>query len=922
MDSDENLNQYTEFLSLPSEFSNKSNEEILTYLRELQQSKQQQQQTTEMYRMKIMFVGPGEAGKSTLVHKLLTGEFKFGEFSMTDGVSMRSWEASEIISNQNPGNNSENINNNSKIMLSLWDFGGQEVYMNTHPMLFSTKTIYLLVWNPRVKTTIGMLEEYLLNIQSKSSSSPIMLVTTHSSEVNSNSNSIISTLSDLKKYKYVRHVAVDSSTGEGVEELKRSIVELVVSEEYCGRFSRCLIPEWYLRLENELKSFPQERFSITREEFESLCLSLWNSSSSTSSSLLSETNLNINTEMKERIELVLSLFDDWGIIFILPSSKNKNNKNKNDKFEGNFETKENNEDKVKNKVKDCVGDIVLDPQRLADVFKCVISCHKNTTEGKQLFEDGILVHNQVGYLWTEYEPRLHVQFLDLLHDCELAIEIFDEEGNSTRRSLIPSILPEFNLNTLNHDNNDNNGNNIEKTIRDKYLSKFNSMSSSSPRRISNMIKTGFVRITFDCLLSNFFPMLMVRLRYLSCDCFRRGFVVKLSESSSSTSRRTSRSVVYVMEERESNSIVLYPGGSSFDATAVCNEAIRSLLDERFPGMKIIDVMFSAEDETFRKNKLIGKLKKDINSKVIIDISNDKDDEDNDEDEDEDGSEDEENGSKIEINLRFLCVLLMGLDEKIKSQLHSKENELDSFLSSSSCRVSEKDKRVVLDLKDRMIQFKRTGDISDKVCLSRYMMKSIPIFLEHGLNVRSYGGVVVGKVLWVIVRIEINLYLIAVSPSMIANLPWELVFESKLSISCSLITNTNSTSNLNSNLNLGEDGIENNPLSKLLVKSLKCLLNFSSNHVENSFEIIGLLSQSEFQLNSNSNEGIVIEKMKEKEDELFVVDRDIFGENVYVSERMLQQQRKQDPNVGVTIEDIQGMLEDSTMIITKTIENNK
>jgi hypothetical protein len=68
------------------------------------------------------------------------------------------------------------------------------------------------------------------------------------------------------------------------------------------------------------------------------------------------------------------------------------------------------------------GDIVLDPQDLADVFKSVITCRPTTTRAvgnRSLFEAGILSHNQLGLIWPQYEAHLHPQFLALLHDSEL-----------------------------------------------------------------------------------------------------------------------------------------------------------------------------------------------------------------------------------------------------------------------------------------------------------------------------------------------------------------------------------------------------------------------------------------------------------------------------------------------------------------------
>jgi GTPase SAR1 family protein len=64
-----------------------------------------------------MVVGLGDAGKTTLVHQLLTDKFSPNQFLMTDGVSMKEWKPTPQMN------------------FSLWDFGGQQMYLNTHAML-------------------------------------------------------------------------------------------------------------------------------------------------------------------------------------------------------------------------------------------------------------------------------------------------------------------------------------------------------------------------------------------------------------------------------------------------------------------------------------------------------------------------------------------------------------------------------------------------------------------------------------------------------------------------------------------------------------------------------------------------------------------------------------------------------------------
>ena len=85
------LNSLTKELGIPVEFKEKDNKEILTYMRQ-----QLQDGSVEVSRVKVMLVGPGEVGKTTLAHKLLTDQFSAGQFSMTDGVAMHDWQYGSV----------------------------------------------------------------------------------------------------------------------------------------------------------------------------------------------------------------------------------------------------------------------------------------------------------------------------------------------------------------------------------------------------------------------------------------------------------------------------------------------------------------------------------------------------------------------------------------------------------------------------------------------------------------------------------------------------------------------------------------------------------------------------------------------------------------------------------------------------------
>jgi GTPase SAR1 family protein len=808
------LRQYLEILSLPSEFSDKDNGEILKYLKEINFSPSQ-----EIYRMRVMLVGPGSAGKTTLVHRLLTEEFAAGQFSMTDGISMKEWKLSGANDDVPP----------LHLQLSLWDFGGQEVYMNSHPMLFSDKTLYLLVWNPRSGIPLHSLEEYVLNIRSRAKSGSILLVTTHAEEVDVSVSRIQQSLRGLEKHDILSHHSVDSRTGAGIAELKLKIIDLV-TREFAG-YSRVLIPGWYEEVESRLReeSEQKNRFWIDQSEFFSICSSVWPTSPPDGSD---EDNI-------ARVKTILELFHHWGVVYVLPDADGSRDS--------------------------CGGDIVLNPQKLADVFKCVITCHTNTTRksanNNLLFEEGILVHNRAGFVWPEeqYDPRLYSQFLNLFRDCELAYEMFDEKGAPSDRSLVPSLLPESSVLD-------------EEELRARLLIPWDSPSSPpiAELKVKNqMISRGFVKISFDSLLSNFFPKLMVRLRHLSSvsECTRRRFVIRVSERvrDANGMMAVGWSVACVVEDKTSNSLVVYPGGCSYDATAMALQAIRGLLDDSFSGMCIEDLTFSGEGNLFSKAQILRLLKK--NQPAILPL--------NDDDEDRD----------LKVSLSFLSCLFLELDSK---QSIPSSSELCQFLD-----LSPADRQAISSLEALVERLSLPSPSTlDFFNLSHSLVKAIPIFRRCGLKLSSQPSI-----LWLCGRSSSSFHVVGVSPSVVPTQSWECVCESAISfpISCSSIPDSNPESAFHS-------CPAGSALSGLLLASLRLLLpdrrlpDPLSLSVTESIEWVGVVD-------CLSQDSV----LKSQGSEWFSASRDILGDQVFYSKAMLAQQRAQQG--AVTLNDVNELFEE-------------
>jgi GTPase SAR1 family protein len=705
------LNRFLFQLSLPIEFKDKDNEAILDYLRELNLCP-----PIEMHRMRVMVVGPGEAGKTTLVHRMLTGRFSLGQFLATDGISMKEWTIlPPPAASSGDGDGSEDLN----VCLSLWDFGGQEVYLNSHPLLFSDQTLYLLVWNPRSGSNVRQLEEYVLNIRSRAKAAPIMLITTHSSEVGGRESE--RSLRELKK-KYnclEQHHAIDSRTGEGIEELKSSVIRLV-TRELVG-FSRVLVPHWYSVLESRVREESSRRvFSMSQAQFLSLCSSVWPSLSSppersSISSILYQFMPTENTEWDSlsRMKTVLDLFHHWGVVFVLPNQLQSGG----GVGEGDG------------------GDIVLAPQQLANVLKCVITCNSETmrsSSNHQLFKDGILVHDRVGLVWSEYEARLHHKFLCLLNQVELAYDMFDSRGEPLGCSLVPSLLPEPDLDLLE-----------EGEVRARLLCE------ESRVRI-DMICRGVVKIKFDSLLSNFFPKLLVRLRVMSsvADCSRRHCVVRVAHQVRGV--LLGWSVACVVDDASSG-LLVYPGGCSFDATTVVHQAIRGLLDESFSGMCLKDVTLSAEEEIFSRARIVNCLQTTDGAFVHV-------------------------SKNQTISLRFLSWLFAELDQTLGPAPSSHTSPPDALLPSLyslSHSLSETQLQILLALHTRLLLYEGSNDVGDRLVLSRFLVKAIPTLRQYGLGLNPCPAV-----LWLVGRCvsSSTFHAFGVSPSMTPGAPWEVVWD--------------------------------------------------------------------------------------------------------------------------------------------------
>lgn len=130
---------------------------ILEYYRQLDQ-----QGTEKIYEAKLLILGAGGAGKTTLARRLMHGmEAKMPtEHESTHGI-----EIHPLVFT---------LDTNRKFRAHLWDFGGQEIYHATHQFFLTKRSLYILVADVRKEDTdFGY---WLQIIELLSDKSPVIIV--------------------------------------------------------------------------------------------------------------------------------------------------------------------------------------------------------------------------------------------------------------------------------------------------------------------------------------------------------------------------------------------------------------------------------------------------------------------------------------------------------------------------------------------------------------------------------------------------------------------------------------------------------------------------------------------------------------------------------------------------------------------------
>lgn len=225
-----------------------------------------EQGTDYIYEAKLLIIGEGGSGKTTLATKINDPDCLLPHVDdRTRGIKI-----SEHYFDVKPRNN--NTRHQVKFRLNVWDFGGQEIYYSTHRFFLTKRSLYALVADNRKNDTHY---DYWLDITRMfAGESPMIIVLNEKDDVKSpkdlsGERARFDNIKDVVALNFKTHEETDTAKCE--QRLKKIFDLIGLIENVSSRLPHIgdAVPARWVNIRKAISEHPKP--FITLKQFRDLC---------------------------------------------------------------------------------------------------------------------------------------------------------------------------------------------------------------------------------------------------------------------------------------------------------------------------------------------------------------------------------------------------------------------------------------------------------------------------------------------------------------------------------------------------------------------------------------------------------------------------------------------------------------------------
>ncbi|MEM7555513.1 MAG: COR domain-containing protein [Cyanobacteria bacterium P01_A01_bin.84] len=206
-------------------------------------------ETEPLYEAKLLIVGEGEAGKTSLAKKIENENYKLkSDEKSTEGIDVIQWKFPLL--------------NGKEFRVNIWDFGGQEIYHETHQFFLSKRSLYVLVADNRRENP--NFYWWLKIVELLSENSPVVIIKNEKQnrKCEVNEGQLRGEFSNLKEF-----LATNLADNRGLDKIKEKFQTYISNLDHVG--DKSPLPKIWVRVRSALENY--SRNYIELYEYYQLC---------------------------------------------------------------------------------------------------------------------------------------------------------------------------------------------------------------------------------------------------------------------------------------------------------------------------------------------------------------------------------------------------------------------------------------------------------------------------------------------------------------------------------------------------------------------------------------------------------------------------------------------------------------------------